>query len=85
MSTRETKLFKARPHSDETGPTPPIGTLPITLPADVAGAHDLTIHGYNLELATDPLADLMTLGLDIDFESRFVDDKLDYLMRVGSR
>ena len=65
------------------GVADPASSLPITLPADVAGTITRTYWGYHAQTVGKVLADLMAEGLDIDFEPRWVDGKLDWLMRVG--
>lgn len=60
--------------------------LPVSFPADVAGAYTRTYYGYSLEYLADILSDIISEenGPDIDFVPRWVSDKLDILMRHGS-
>jgi hypothetical protein len=50
-----------------------MGQLNIVLPADVAGTHDRTYHGYDLQWIDDQLRELsgVTNGPDIRFRPRF--------------
>lgn len=61
--------------------------LPITLPADdPAGTITQTVYGYHLAGLVDSLEDVMSEanGPDVDFRPRWVDNKLNWEMRVGS-
>jgi hypothetical protein len=69
-----------------TGPADGNYPLPITLPADEAGTITRKYYGYHLNVLADVLKDLMNEvnGPDIDFQPRWVNNQLDWLMRVGT-
>lgn len=60
--------------------------LPITLPADETGTHTRTVYGYHLANLADSIEDVINEknGPDVDFRPRWLNDKLDIEMRIGS-
>ena len=67
-----------------TGPNMPDMRIPITLPPDVKGDRERPIYGYHLEYVGDVIQALMTEGLDVVFEPRWLPDgRFDLLMRTG--
>lgn len=67
-----------------TGPADMNLSLPVVLPADEAGTISRTVYGYQLGMVADMLASVIEEGPDVDFQPRWVDNKLSWLMRVGS-
>lgn len=83
-STSLETLAKRAVQRGTTGSSAPDISLPITLPADVAGSLSRTYYGYHAQTVGDVLRGLITEGVDVDFEPRWVGGNLNYLMRVGN-
>lgn len=61
-------------------------TLPLVLPADVAGSVSRTYYGYNTDVALDAIREIMDqdTGPDVDFRPRWKSDgTLEFVMRCG--
>lgn len=63
----------------------PGGQLPLVFGADGVGAHDKTYQASSFKTIGDALEDLTKLddGPEIDFTPRIVDNKLEWVVRVG--
>lgn len=69
----------------DTGPSLPKMGIPVTIPGFGGTAYKRTWYGYHVQTVDDVFQDLMSEGLDVFFEPRWVvvDGQVDWLMRAG--
>lgn len=60
--------------------------LPVTLPPSEAGGYGATFHNYDFVTIENAIDEIESRegGPDVVFEPRFVDDRLDWLLRIGA-
>lgn len=63
-----------------TGLSTPSMVVPLTLEADVSGTGQRTLYGHHLETVWDGLDNIMARGLNIAFEPRWLDGRLNFRM-----